>query len=289
MTPLTSPRVITTAAELASWSRGVHALGEQVTLVPTMGNLHRGHLALVSEAAKLGGRVVVSIFVNPTQFGAGEDFDRYPRTLDADIDALQGSGADIVFAPSADEVYPPGAEQELLSAGPVGEVLEGATRPGHFDAVVRVCRRLFDMSAADSAVFGQKDAQQLHVVHQMATSLSKPVRIVSVPTVRDADGLALSSRNAYLSDEDRRTAVSLPRALEETEVSLNAGSDLSAAIGAARLGLSSQGGLDLDYFEAVNPETFEKAGDGDGEVLLVAAISVGGTRLIDNRLVSRGK
>ena len=289
MTPLTSPRVITTADELASWSRGVHARGEQVTLVPTMGNLHRGHLALVSEAVKLGGRVVVSIFVNPTQFGAGEDFDRYPRTLDADIDALQGSGADIVFAPSADEVYPPGAEQELLSAGPVGEVLEGATRPGHFDAVVRVCRRLFDMSAADSAVFGQKDAQQLHVVHQMATSLSKPVRIVSVPTVRDADGLALSSRNAYLSDEDRRTAVSLPRALEETEASLKAGLDLSAAVGAAQLGLSSQGGLDLDYFEAVNPETFEKSCDGDGEVLLVAAISVGGTRLIDNRLVSRGK
>ena len=289
MTPLTSPRVITTADELASWSRGVHAQGEQVTLVPTMGNLHRGHLALVSEAAKLGGRVVVSIFVNPTQFGAGEDFDRYPRTLDADIDALQGSGADIVFAPSADEVYPPGAEQELLSAGPVGEVLEGATRPGHFDAVVRVCRRLFDMSATDTAVFGQKDAQQLHVVRQMARSLSTPVKIVSVPTVRDADGLALSSRNAYLSDEDRRTAVSLPRALEEADAALKAGSDLSAAMGAAQLGLSSQGGLDLDYFEAVNPETFEEASDSDAQVLLVAAVSVGGTRLIDNRLVSRSK
>jgi len=282
---MTNPSVFTTAIELEQWSTECHEKGEQVVIVPTMGNLHAGHLALVNEAKKHGDRVVVSIFVNPTQFSEGEDFERYPRTFEADVDALSGVGVDLVFAPSADEVYPDGSEHDAISAGPIGEVLEGAIRPGHFDAVVTVCKRLFEMSHADVAVFGEKDAQQLFLVTQMARGLNPPVRIVGVPTVRDLDGLALSSRNAYLSIDDRQAVLALPHALEILEQRVNHGDKLRAAVSAAQLEIAGDPAIELDYLESVNPDTFKPSGESDSQALILGAITVGGTRLIDNRLV----
>lgn len=282
---MTNPQVVTTAAELEQWSAECHQEVEKVVIVPTMGNLHAGHLALVNEAKKHGDRVVVSIFVNPTQFSEGEDFERYPRTLEADLEILAGVGVDVVFAPSVDEVYPRGSEEETISAGPVGDVLEGAIRPGHFDAVVTVCKRLFEISHADVAVFGEKDAQQLFLVSLMAQSLTPPVRIVGVSTVRDHDGLALSSRNSYLSTGDRQAALALPHTLEALERRITQGEMLASALAAGQLALAADPALELDYLESVNPSTFEASGEGDSHALILGAITVGGTRLIDNRLV----
>ena len=282
---MTNPSVFTTAIELEQWSTECHEKGEQVVIVPTMGNLHAGHLSLVSEAKKHGDRVVVSIFVNPTQFSEGEDFERYPRTLEADIDAVSGVGVDVVFGPSADEVYPDGSEHDAISAGPIGEVLEGVIRPGHFDAVVTVCKRLFEMSHADVAVFGEKDAQQLFLVTQMARGLTPPVRIVGVPTFRDHDGLALSSRNSYLSHDDRQAALALPHALDALEQRIKQGEMLASALAAGQLALAADPALELDYLGSVNPNTFEPSGESDSQALILGAITVGGTRLIDNRLV----
>jgi pantoate--beta-alanine ligase len=282
---MTNPSVFTTAIELEQWSTECHEKSEQVVIVPTMGNLHLGHLALVSEAKKHGDRVVASIFVNPTQFSEGEDFERYPRTLEADIDALSGVGVDVVFAPSADEVYPEGSEHDAISAGPIGEVLEGAIRPGHFDAVVTVCKRLFEMSHADVAVFGEKDAQQLFLVTRMARGLTPPVRIVGAPTVRDHDGLALSSRNSYLSHDDRQAALALPHALDALEQRIKQGEMLASALAAGQLALAADPALEFDYLESVNHDTFEPSGESDSQALILGAITVGGTRLIDNRLV----
>ena len=282
---MTNPQVVTTAAELEKWSTECRQKGEKLVIVPTMGNLHEGHLALVNEAKKHGDRVVVSIFVNPTQFLEGEDFERYPRTLEADIDALSDARVDVVFVPSVDEVYPEGSEEETISAGPIGDVLEGAIRPGHFDAVVTVCKRLFETSHADVAVFGEKDAQQLFLVRQMVQTLTSPVRIVGVPTVRDHDGLALSSRNSYLTKDDRKAALALPHFLKALEQRVNHGDELRAAVSAAQLELAGDSAIELDYLESVNPDTFEPSGESDSQALILGAITVGGTRLIDNRLV----
>ncbi|MER5300278.1 pantoate--beta-alanine ligase [Streptomyces lasiicapitis] len=200
-----------TAAELRARARA----GRRV-VVMTMGALHEGHATLVRtarEAAGADGEVVVTVFVNPLQFGAGEDLDRYPRTLEADIKTASQAGADVVFAPSADEVYPGGEPQVRVTAGPMGTVLEGATRPGHFDGVLTVVAKLLHLTAPDVALFGQKDAQQLAVIRRMVRDLNFDVEIVGVDTVREDDGLARSSRNRYLSPEERRTALTLSRAL----------------------------------------------------------------------------
>ncbi|MFI8995904.1 pantoate--beta-alanine ligase [Streptomyces sp. NPDC053542] len=205
------PRLVSTAAEL----RALPRRGRRA-VVMTMGALHEGHATLVRTArAHVGpeGQVVVTVFVNPLQFGAGEDLDRYPRTLDADIVVAGAAGADAVFAPSAEEVYPGGEPQVRISAGPMGDVLEGASRPGHFDGMATVVAKLLHLTAPDVAFFGQKDAQQLAIVTRMARDLNFPVEIVGVPTVREDDGLALSSRNRYLSPPERRTALALSRAL----------------------------------------------------------------------------
>ncbi|MFG2330242.1 pantoate--beta-alanine ligase [Streptomyces sp. NPDC048604] len=202
---------VRTAAELST--RG--AAGPRA-VVMTMGALHEGHARLVRDArAHVGpeGHVTVTVFVNPLQFGAGEDLDRYPRTLDADLKIAEEAGADAVFAPSVDEVYPGGEPQVRITAGPMGELLEGASRPGHFDGVLTVVAKLLHLTRPDVAFFGQKDAQQLAVIRRMARDLNFPVEIVGVPTVREPDGLALSSRNRYLSPAERRTALALSRAL----------------------------------------------------------------------------
>ncbi|WP_190134031.1 pantoate--beta-alanine ligase, partial [Streptomyces longispororuber] len=185
-------------------------------VVMTMGALHEGHATLIREARREAGpdgEVVVTVFVNPLQFGAGEDLDRYPRTLEADVKTSEQAGADIVFAPSVDEVYPGGEPQVRLSAGPMGTVLEGATRPGHFDGMLTVVAKLLHLTAPDVALFGQKDAQQLALIRRMVRDLNFPVDVVAVPTVREDDGLARSSRNRYLSPAERHTALALSRAL----------------------------------------------------------------------------
>lgn len=279
---MTSPVLITSAAELEAWADDLHAAGETIGLVPTMGNLHAGHLSLVELANKQSTRVVVSIFVNPAQFSPGEDFERYPRSLEDDIELLSTTAADVVFAPSVDEVYPPGSNEELVGPGSIGDVLEGAIRPGHFEGVLRVCKRLFELSHADVAVFGEKDAQQLFLVSQMVEALSLPIRIVSAPTIRAEDGLALSSRNSYLSTEDRASAVVLPQALMGVARALEAGEDPASAVSAAQLSLSREPDIECDYLEVVSADRFDPLRAGDTEAIVVGAITVGGTRLIDN-------
>lgn len=257
------------------------ASGRAVVLVPTMGALHEGHLAHVARARELAtdAFVVVSIFVNPLQFGAGEDFDRYPRTLEADVARLADAGADAVFAPSVEEMYPAGQPVVTVSAGPVGATFEGAVRPGHFDGALTVVAKLFGIVRPDAATFGEKDAQQLWLVERMVADLDLPVRIVPIPIVREADGLAMSSRNRYLSDRERRVALTLSRTLEAAQSAAVAGID--AVIAAAQSVYADE--LDVDYFAVVDPATFRPVPDGyHGPVIALVAARVGSTRLIDN-------
>jgi pantoate--beta-alanine ligase len=244
------------------------ALPGRVAVVMTMGALHEGHAELVRQARELADSVIVTIFVNPLQFGAGEDLDRYPRTLDADLAICEADGADVVFTPTPDVIYPR-TPLVRVSAGPLGDVFEGASRPGHFDGVLTVVLKLMHLTQPDVALFGQKDAQQLAAIRRMVSDLDVPVTVVAVPTVRESDGLALSSRNRYLSEGERRTALVLSQALATRDV----------ALGRELIGGSD---VDLDYLERVDPSTFEAAPDGD---LLVVAATVGTTRLIDNLLL----
>ena len=243
-------------------------------LVPTMGALHAGHLALVDRARELADDVVVSIFVNPTQFGAGEDFDRYPRTLDADR-ALLGDRA-TVFAPTVDKVYPPDNPPVVISAGPLGAVWEGASRPGHFDGVLTVVNRLFDLVQPVVAVFGEKDWQQLALIRAMAATRHPEIQIVGVPTVREPDGLAMSSRNRYLSPAERETAALIPAALRD--IAAAGGTDESIVRAAAKL---DHVGIVVDYLDVVDPVTL-KPTRGNGPARVIVAAHVGTTRLIDN-------
>ncbi|WP_171166479.1 pantoate--beta-alanine ligase [Streptomyces sp. I05A-00742] len=257
-------------------------------VVMTMGALHEGHATLVREARRLvgpDGQVVVTVFVNPLQFGADEDLDRYPRTLDADVALAEGSGADAVFAPSVAEVYPGGEPEVRISAGPMGGRLEGAHRPGHFDGMLTVVAKLLHLSRPDVALFGQKDAQQLALIRRMVRDLNFPVEIVGVPTVREDDHLALSSRNRYLSAADRASALALPRALRAAEDA--AGDGPSAVREAAHAVLDGAATLEppvvLDYLALVDPADFTEVSTGHtGQAVLAVAARVGTTRLIDN-------
>jgi pantoate--beta-alanine ligase len=239
-----------------------------------MGALHEGHLALVRRARELADRVVVSIFVNPTQFGANEDFDRYPRTLDADRAVLDGLAE--VYAPSVDEVYPPDTPPPALHAGELGEMWEGAHRPGHFDGVLTVVNRLFDLVEPTVAVFGEKDWQQLALIRRMAAERHPDIVIVGAPTVREPDGLALSSRNRYLSPDERVAAALLPAVLREVVAA--GGTAESLVRGAARL---DDAGFVLDYLDVVHPEALEPT-DQPGDARVIVAARIGTTRLIDN-------
>ena len=246
-------------------------------LVPTMGALHAGHLALVDRAHELADDVIVSIFVNPTQFGANEDFDRYPRTLDADRELLAGRAE--VFAPSIDGIYPPDNPPTMISAGPLGNWWEGASRPGHFDGVLTVVNRLFELVKPNFAVFGEKDWQQLALIRAMAAERHPDMQIVGVPTVRDADGLALSSRNRYLSAAERETAALIPAALRD--IAAAGGTDESLVRAAAKL---DHAGIVLDYLDVVDPVTLQPV-RGTGPARAIIAARVGITRLIDNLTV----
>ncbi|GAA2606825.1 pantoate--beta-alanine ligase [Streptomyces axinellae] len=275
------PEVVITTAGLRALPRA----GERA-VVMTMGALHEGHAALVRAARERvgpGGQVVVTVFVNPLQFGAGEDLDRYPRTLEADLVVAGEAGADVIFAPSGDEVYPGGEPQVRVSAGPMGAVLEGAVRPGHFDGMLTVVAKMLHLTSPDVAFFGQKDAQQLALVRRMVCDLNFPAEIVAVPTVREADGLALSSRNRYLSARERGEGLALSRALTAAGRAAERGP--AAALHAARSVLAEADGLDVDYAALVDPASFTAIDGGEsweGEAVLVVAARVGSTRLIDN-------
>jgi pantoate--beta-alanine ligase len=277
-----------TRAELAAARAG---LAGPVVLVPTMGALHAGHRALLRRAREIAapdGSVVVSVFVNPLQFGAGEDFGTYPRTLDRDLAICAEEGAVMVFAPAREQMYP--AEPLVtVDPGPVGRLLEGSSRPGFFGGVLTVVLKLFQLTRPDVAVFGQKDAQQLALVRQMAADLDLGVKIVAEPIVRDPDGLAISSRNVYLSAAERSAALGLSRALAAGAAAAAAGP--AAVLAAARTVLDHDAAGDpplaLDYLALVDPVTFAPAGDGyHGPALLLAAAWAGATRLIDNAQVA---
>jgi pantoate--beta-alanine ligase len=273
---------------------GRKLLGSPIVLVPTMGALHGGHVALLRRAAALSrpyGSVVVSVFVNPLQFGAGEDLDRYPRDLDADLAICEREGVALVFAPGDAQMYP---REQLITVdpGPMGQVLEGASRPGFFSGVLTVVLKLFQFVGPQVAVFGEKDAQQLALIRRMTEDLCLGVEIASVPTVRDPDGLAVSSRNAYLTAPERTTALALSRALRDGREAAGAGPD--AALAAAQQVLDEAAKADpplvTDYLALVGPDTFTPVKPGfAGDALLLVAARVAATRLIDNTPLTLGR
>ena len=276
-----APLVATTREELAAALKDVRADGGRVGLVPTMGALHDGHVSLMAEAhthLAPGDALVVSVFVNPLQFGPGEDLDRYPRTFDADLERCAGAGVDVVFVPSVDEVYPGGEPQVTVEPGPLGSQLEGGTRPGHFRGVLTVVAKLFGLVQPDLAVFGQKDYQQLVLIRRMVADLCLPVDVIGAPTVREDDGLALSSRNRYLSGEERSRALVLSRALRAAVDAGPRGGD--AALAAAHAVLDEATGVDLDYLALTAPDLGPAPAAGEARVLVAARL--GATRLIDN-------
>jgi pantoate--beta-alanine ligase len=259
--------------------------GLSIGLVPTMGALHAGHGALIQRAKAETGYVVVTIFVNPIQFDRAEDFEKYPRSLETDLDFCKRLGVDAVFAPEAAEMYP----ERLLAAVEVSEVssgLEGEFRPGHFRGVATVVAKLFNIIRADRAYFGEKDAQQLAVIRRMVADLNFPVEIVPVATVREADGLAISSRNQRLTPEERRTAPALYRALKEASALIRSGCRDSAAIKQTALTMLAQESVRVEYCEVVDPLTMRPVERIKSQVLIAAAVWIGGVRLIDNVRVS---
>lgn len=266
-----------------SWRRGGN-----VAFVPTMGNLHAGHLSLVDAARELADRVVVSVFVNPLQFGPGEDFDSYPRTLERDAEMLRTKGTDLLFAPSVEEMYPkPQAEQTRVEVPDISEILCGASRPGHFVGVATVVCKLFHMVQADIALFGKKDFQQLMVIRRMVEDLAMPTKIHGVETMRESDGLAMSSRNGYLSEQERSIAPVLYRVISGVAEKLREGSSDYAVLQAQAAEELNANDLRTDYFVIRRAADLgEPAGD-EPALVIVAAVYLGKTRLIDNLEVNR--
>jgi pantoate--beta-alanine ligase len=276
------PRVVKTIkalrAELAGWRRRKSS----IALVPTMGALHAGHISLVTLARKSARKVVVSIFVNPTQFGPNEDFSRYPRTIEADLDKLAAAGADLVFMPGAKEIYPEGFSTMLTPSGPAAVGLDDKFRPGHFAGVATVVAKLFTSVMPDIAIFGDKDYQQLQVIKNMARDLHLPVKVIGAPIVREKDGLALSSRNVYLSPEDRAAAPILYKVLKESAKALKQGEAPDDVLAQGREKISSAG-FKIDYLELRNAAGLEPiAADQRSNARLLVAAKIGNTRLIDN-------
>ena len=263
-------------------SRQARTRGRRVGLVATMGALHQGHAHLIRRTKELCDAVVVSIFVNPTQFGPGEDLGAYPRDLTADVDLCVAEKVDYVFAPEAEELYPPNS-QTFVDVTELTRGFEGAQRPGHFRGVATVVLKLFQVVQPTLAAFGQKDAQQAAVIRRMVTDLMLDVEILVLPVVRDEDGLALSSRNRYLSSDERRAALAIPRALTAAREAAAGGERrVERVIATAREVLDAEAGLTVDYLELVDAERFEKVDQFKGEMYLIVAARVGDTRLIDN-------
>jgi pantoate--beta-alanine ligase len=255
--------------------------GGRLALVPTMGALHAGHMALIAEARARAGKVAASIFVNPMQFGAGEDLGRYPRREVDDAHMLDDAGCDLLWLPSVGDIYPEGFATRVSVSG-VSDRWEGEVRPGHFDGVATVVAKLLIAMTPDVALFGEKDFQQLAVIRRMVADLAIPVEIVGVPTVREADGLALSSRNAYLTEEERQKASALPRALEAARAAVLSGAGVAEVLEEARKSLRDGGFSRVDYFALVDASTLEPLDVPQGEMRLIAAAAIGSTRLIDN-------
>lgn len=280
---MTTPEVVSTIADLRARRA---ALSGDVAVVMTMGALHEGHASLMQLARKHGETVIVTIFVNPLQFGLGEDLDRYPRTLAADLAMCERENVTLVFAPDREELYPHGDPVVHVSAGALGETLEGTHRPGHFDGVLTVVNKLLNLTQPAVAVFGEKDAQQLAVIRQMVRDLDMDVEIVTGPLVREPDGLAMSSRNRYLSESEREIALSLSRALRAgSAVSLDGP---AAVLAAAAAELAGEAALDVDYLALVDDDTWTPATDVTVNGRLLVAARIGGTRLIDNVPVDLG-
>jgi pantoate--beta-alanine ligase len=279
-------RVITSPLDIQATVTRLHRDSKRVGLVPTMGALHEGHLSLVRIARQRADWVVATIFVNPTQFGPAEDFSDYPRTLDADLKTLSAAGCDVVFVPTAEDMYPPGFSTNV-EPPVVAQPLEGTCRPGHFRGVATIVLKLFHLIPADFVCFGQKDFQQLLVIRRMVEDLAMPIEIVACPTVREADGLAMSSRNRYLSPAERQQALALSRALERGQQLVSGGRREAAAIVAEMRGLLADAGISrIDYVAIADPEMLaERQTINAPSVALIAAF-VGSTRLIDNRMLN---
>jgi pantoate--beta-alanine ligase len=280
-------KIIRTVPDLRAELAEPRRAGRRIGLVPTMGSFHEGHLELIRRARADCDCVVVSLFVNPAQFGAGEDLDSYPRDEDRDAALAEGLGADVLFAPPADEVYPPGFSTAVSVIG-LTEVLDGDPErrgPGHFQGVTTVVAKLFNMAQPDAAYFGQKDAQQALVIRKLVRDLDMPVKIEVVPTVRDADGLALSSRNAYLTEEERERALGLSRALEAANREVAAGRrDARSVLEAASRELDARG-IEPEYLELRSADDLSPADRVNGRTLLAVAARVGPARLIDNAIL----
>ncbi|MGZ8238212.1 MAG: pantoate--beta-alanine ligase [Methylobacter sp.] len=279
-------RTVNTVSELRNAVREWRSAGQSVALVPTMGNLHAGHLALVSKAKEKADRVVVSIFINPTQFGVGEDFESYPRTEQEDQEKLNSSGADLVFLPAVSEVYASDAKTIVSIAG-LSEWYCGASRPGHFDGVATVVCKLFNMVQPDTALFGLKDFQQLTVIRTMVRDLNFPIEIVGVETVREASGLAMSSRNGYLSADEKAVAAKLYQSLCIARDAILAGQQSYEDIENSALLFLRDCGFQPEYFVVCRAGDLKKAGMDDMDLVLLAAARLGKTRLIDNIYFSR--
>jgi pantoate--beta-alanine ligase len=279
-------KVCTTIEEIRAASRVARRDSKRIGLVPTMGALHEGHLSLVRAAKAAADVVMVTIFVNPLQFGPTEDFSRYPRTLERDRELLATAGVDLVFMPSVEEMYPSPAATFVNVEG-LSERLDGQYRPGHFRGVATVVAKLFHIAEPDVAFFGQKDAAQVAIIRRMVRDLNLPVEIVVCPIVREADGLAMSSRNAYLDPQQRAQALVLYRSLMRVQKAFGEGERSALRLAAAgRAVFAEEPCVRLDYFEIVNPETLEAVQDVAGGALVAVAACVGSTRLIDNILLA---
>jgi len=274
-------QIVRSSEELA---RARAALDGKLALVPTMGALHAGHMALVEEGKRRADKIAATIFVNPAQFGPNEDFTRYPRREADDARMLEQAGCDLLWMPSANDIYPPGFSTSVHVAG-VSDRWEGEARPGHFDGVATVVCKLLISVRPDVAMFGEKDFQQLAVIRRLVADLNIPTKITAVPTVREEDGLALSSRNSYLSEDERRRATALPRALEYARAAILDGTPVRLALDTARKSLVEAGFSRIDYFALVDAATLEPLETVAGDMRLIAAAVIGPTRLIDNLAV----
>jgi pantoate--beta-alanine ligase len=277
--------IVRTVADLRARVTGWQRAGDRVALVPTMGALHAGHLALVAAGRARAARVVATIFVNPRQFGPNEDLDRYPRDEAGDAARLAAAGCDLLFAPGVAEVYPPGFATQVRVTG-LSDRLCGAARPGHFDGVATVVTKLLNQARADIALFGEKDWQQLAIIRRLALDLDIPTEIAGCPIVRDADGLALSSRNAYLAPDERRRAVALPRALLSAAAAIGAGEPVARVLADAEAALTAAGFGPIDYVSLSGAADLAPMTALDRPARLLAAAWMGNTRLIDNMAVA---
>jgi pantoate--beta-alanine ligase len=275
-------QTVHTVSQVREYVRGWHQKGLSVGFVPTMGNLHDGHISLIKEARARCDVVVVSIFVNPTQFGPNEDFDRYPRTLDADAAALVDAGTDLLFAPSVEEMYPLGQNQTWVDVDGLGDYLCGASRAGHFRGVTTVVSKLFNIVQPDVAVFGEKDFQQLAILRRMSEELLFPIKIVGASTSRESDGLARSSRNGFLSESERTLAPQLYQTLQQLKADIEAGEQDYRGLESRYRDSLEQAGFQVDYLTVANARSLAPASADDSDLVVAVAAKLGNTRLIDN-------